>query len=470
MYGPADEEAVPDVRRPPSSQDAVDAGPAPVLLAEPAADAALGLRHNVSQLAGRLVGRRSTMRRDSLARLAADGFGLATSLVTATLTAHALGPAGKGYLATLTLLAMLIVVAFEAGIGDAMTVLVGLGRAELQEAAGATVRATLALAAGGLIAFLCLAAVVVAPLDGDDPVVLGLAGALVATGIWYSTLVSVLLTVKRVALVAALSAVSAAITTIVLAVLAIGSRLDPAGAVAASLAGSSVAALATAAGARRAGISLRPRHTRGYLGPALRLGLGFQVPSLLVVASSRLDLLLVYELSGATAAGTYSVALTIAALVVAIPTAIAYAAFPRLSRVDEAQARVLTARVLRHGIVGALLSALVLGAITPVVVPWAFGDRFNDAIAPTRILLLGSVAWSAQWLLGRCASARGATRMLVVSFGLGFAVMIGLDVILIPAHGALGAAVAALVSSTAGATVAGAIHIRSRTPPSRPRA
>ena len=56
------------------------------------------------------------MRRDSLERLLADGFALATSLVTATLTAHALGLDGKGYYATVTLLATLFVAAFEFGI------------------------------------------------------------------------------------------------------------------------------------------------------------------------------------------------------------------------------------------------------------------------------------------------------------------------------------------------------------------
>ena len=450
----------------PSNPVPVEAGPAPGAAADPS-QGAVG---PIASLAGRIAGQRATMRRDSLARLGADGFALATSIVTASLTAHALGPAGKGYFSTLTLLATLFVVAFEVGIGDAMIVLVGLGRAKLQQAARATTQATLALAVGGSVAFLGVAALVFGPIDGDERVVIALGAGLVAVGVWYSALASFLLSVQRMALVAGLSALGAATSTAVIVALAIGSRLDLQGAVAGCLCGTVVGALASAVAARRAGIALRPGRARGYMGEALRLGVGFQVPSLLVVAASRLDLLLVYELAGDAAAGTYSVALTIGALVMSIPTAVAYAAFPRLSRMDDAQARAFTARVLRDGMLGALASALALAALTPVAVPFVFGERFEPAIEPTLVLLLAALPWSAQWLLARCASARGATRMLVVSFGVGFALMIALDVALIPAHGQLGAAVAALVSSTVGAAVAGAMHASSRRRPRTPPA
>jgi len=108
------------------------------------------------------------MRRDTAARLAADVFALAASLLTATLTAQALGPAGKGYLATLTLLVSLFVVVFEVGIGDALIVMVGQGRAPLADAARATVQATLWLALVGTIAFAAVAVVVLGPVASAD--------------------------------------------------------------------------------------------------------------------------------------------------------------------------------------------------------------------------------------------------------------------------------------------------------------
>lgn len=412
----------------------------------------------------------SSMRRDSFARLLADGFALATSLVTATLTAHALGPDGKGYYASLMLLATLFVVASEFGIGDALVVLVGQGKAKLADAARATMHATLWLALAGTALFLGTAAAVFAPVRDGDVLVLGLSGALVAVGIWYSTLVSVLLAVQRIIVLAAASAVVSAVTAAVMVALALVYELDLQGAVVASLCGVAAGSVVTLLKARSAGIACAPRRVPGYLAPALRLGVGFQLPSLLVVAAARLDLLLVFTLAGATAAGRYSVALTIGALVVSIPTAIAYAAFPRVSKLDEAEARAFTGRVLRHGMLGALLTALALAAVTPLVVPWVFGEPFRDAVTPTLILLAAGVPWSGQWLLARCASARGTTAMLNWSFGLGFVVMLALDIALIPPYGETGAAVAALVSSCAGLLVAAVMHRGARRPSRTPSA
>ena len=410
------------------------------------------------------------MRRDSLARLLADGFALATSLVTATLTAHALGPDGKGYYATLMLLATLFVVASEFGIGDALVVLVGQGKAKLADAARATVHATRWLALAGTGVFLATAAAVFAPVRGGDVLVLALSGALVVAGVWYSTLVSLLLAVQRIVVLAAASAIVSAVTAGAMVLLAVAYELGLQGAVVASLCGVAAGAVVTLVQARKAGIACAPRRVPGYLAPALRLGVGFQLPSLLVVAAARLDLLLVFTLAGTAAAGRYSVALTIGALVVSIPTAIAYAAFPRVSKLEEAQARVFVARVFRHGMLGALLTALGLAALTPIVVPGVFGEPFRSAITPTLILLAAGVPWSGQWLLARCASARGATAMLNWSFGIGFGVMLGLDLVLIPPHGETGAAVASLVSSCVGLIVAAVMHRAARTAPRTPSA
>lgn len=410
------------------------------------------------------------MRRDTAARLAADVFVLATSLLTATLTAQALGPAGKGYLATLTLLVGLFVVIFEVGIGEALIVLVGLGRARLDEAVRATVQATLWLALVATIAFTAVAVVVLGPVANADRLALALGGALVAVGVCYSTLVSVLLATQRVALVAAVSAVGAAVTALAMSVAAVAFELDVEAAILASLCGAGVAAAACLVKLRAAEIVIKPCRAPGYLPGALRLGVAFQLPNLLIVAAARIDLLLVFEISGAAAAGRYSVALTVGALVTLVPTAVAYAAFARIANLAEPEARAFIGRVLRGGMLGALISALVLAAVVPVALPWVFGESFRPAVGPTLILLAGGTLGSGQLLLARLTSARGEPMILIASFALSFVVMIGLDLVLIEAHGETGAAVAALISSLVGLCVAAALYRRRPTRGSTPSA
>ncbi|MGI8622815.1 MAG: lipopolysaccharide biosynthesis protein [Solirubrobacteraceae bacterium] len=398
------------------------------------------------------------MRRDTAARLAADVFALAASLLTATLTAQALGPAGKGYLATLTLLVSLFVVVFEVGIGDALIVMVGPGRATLADAARATVQATLWLALVGTIAFAAVAVVVLGPVASADRLALALGAALVAVGVCYSTLVSVLLATQRVALVAAISALGAAVTAAVMSLAAIAFELDVEAAIFVSLCGAGIATAACVARLRAAQIAIKPTRAPGYLPGALRLGFAFQLPNLLIVAAARLDLLLVFEIGGAEAAGRYSVALTIGALVALVPTAVAYAGFARIANMAAPEARAFTGRALRRGMLGALASALLLAAVTPIGLPWVFGAGFRPAVGPTLILLAGGVLGSGQLLLARLTAARGEPRILIASFTLSFVVMIGLDLVLIEARGESGAAVAALISAFVGLSVAAALY------------
>jgi O-antigen/teichoic acid export membrane protein len=390
----------------------------------------------------------TSLARDSGARLAADAFALVASLVTATVTARALGPAGKGYYASLTLLATVLVAVCDVGIGDALIVLTGRGRASLTDAVSSTVRALLVLVPAGAVAFLLAGALLFDAGGADDRLTLLLGAALVATGICYSTLVSVPLAMQRVMTASGLSALAAGAAAAAALVLVAALGLGVEGAVLAALVGTAAALAATLAGLRAGRVSLRPRRARGYLGQAVRLGVPFQLSNLLVVAAARLDLLLVFKLSGAAAAGRYSVALTVGALVSAVPTALAYAAFPRLPR------------LLRTGVGAALAAAAVLAAVTPIVVPALFGQSFAAAVTPALVLLAAGVLYSAQWLLARAWSARGAPQALFVSFAASFVVMVALDFALIPGRGATGAALAALAASAAGAAVVGAYHWR----------
>ena len=406
------------------------------------------------------------MRRDTLARLAADIFALAASLLTATLTAQALGPSGKGFYATLTLLVTLFVVVFEAGIGEALIVLVGLGKTKLQDAARATVQATVCLAIAGATLFMVAAVVLLDPGANADRLALAIGAVLVGVGVCYSTLVSFLLAAQRVVAVAAAAAIGAAATAVAMALLAAFWELRVEGAVLASLCGVGLATATTIVKVRSVGLEVKPGRVPGYLPGAFRLGVAFQVPSLLVVAAARLDLLLVFELRGAAAAGRYSVALTIGALVALIPTAVAYAAFPRMSTMAEPEGRVFSGRVVRAGMTGAFVSALGLAAVTPVALPRVFGESFRPATGPTLILLAGSTLFSGQLLLARLSSARGRPQMLLASFTASFLVMIGLDLALIPRHAEAGAAMATLASSFVGLSVAAAFHWRARAGPS----
>jgi Na+-driven multidrug efflux pump len=92
--------------------------------------------------------------------------------------------------------------------------------------------------------------------------------------------------------------------------------------------------------------------------------------------------------------------------------------------------------------------------------PAMFGIGFKDAVTMALVLLPASVLQGLQWVICRLWAARGRGTLLLTSCGAMLVAMIALDIVLVPAHGGIGAAVASLVASAVGAAVALAGHRR----------
>ena len=395
-----------------------------------------------------------SLRRSSVARIFADASGLVFGVLGGIITARWLGPSGKGLFSSLTFLAALVMQAASVGLGDAAIVMVGQRKATVQQAVSVTATLTLVLAAVGTGVF-WLAAMVWFRDDLDavrSAILVATVGFPVSL---FAYVVSFMLSARQ-RLVA---------NSIVLATISAGTALGlvlfvavaPMGIAGGTLAGAFGAGAGLAVGwllLARAGLSLRPGWDRAYVGAALRYGVSVEASYLVTVMFLRVDVLFAYALAGPAAAGQYSVALTISALVALFPIAMSHATFPRLANVGEAEANDLTGQVCRYGVAAATIAAAVLGMATPVAVPLLFGRDFLPAVPPTLILVVGGILWATQWILCRAAAARGRPGLLLRSFGLGLVVMVGLDYVLIPWIGIVGAALSALAGPAAGLVLA----------------
>jgi O-antigen/teichoic acid export membrane protein len=395
-----------------------------------------------------------SLRQNSLARLVGDLLGIGFALVAATVAARLLGPAGKGYYSSLLLLGGLMIQLFSAGLGEAAIVLSGRGQTSLVTAASGTMAALLPLSLAAGLVFWWVSTVLLESADPERGVAVALGGVLVAVNTCYTTIVAFLIAKERVAVVALISVASTGSATVALWYFLAVRGDGLAAAILAAVLGAAVGLVATLAMVQRASISLRPRVPRDYLPAAFRLGVALQVSNLLVLLTARLDLILVYRLSGATEAGSYSVALTIGALVGSVPIAVSYASFPRLATLGDDEARALTQQVVRVGMAAAISAGAVLVVASPLVIPFVFGSEYSPAILPTLILIPAGILWSGQWLLCRAAAARGVPRPLLLSFAASFLAMLALDLALIRPLGAEGAALAAAAAPALGLVVA----------------
>ncbi|MDP1846711.1 MAG: oligosaccharide flippase family protein [Solirubrobacteraceae bacterium] len=393
---------------------------------------------------------RSTLLQGSLMRFASDGSGVLLGLVSTIVTARVLGPAGRGTLAALTFVTLLVAQCSTLGLGDAAVVRIGQAKASVQEALSSSLVAViLASLAGAVVVFLYA----VAQLPVDDPgiraaVAVGCATVVVtAVG---QLLLFVVYATQRVVAVSVLTMVMSTTAAAGIVVFVAVLDLDVFGGVLAGLVAASVGFGAAATMLCRARLRPRPRAAEGYLRPALHYGVRTQLANVLAYSSARLDLLFVYALASEAEAGIYSVALTLGTITGFVAVGLSFASFPRMAAMGDREALALTAQMTRIAVILGLALATILALGLSTLIAVLLGDDWNDVLAPGIVLLAANVLWGAQWLLSRALASRGDPGLLVRSFSLNLAVMVAADAILIPAAGAVGAAAGALVAAVAG--------------------
>lgn len=346
-----------------------------------------------------------SLTRSSLARSLADGVGVVLGLAAGVMAARWLGPDGKGLLASLTVLVLLVGLISTLGLGEAAIVWVGQKRTSLEQACSVTLTATLVASAGGMI-------------------VLWLAGAVSFAGDWPAMRVPLLIGVGAVPFYVLLRTISllldaqekvgsgSLVQVTQTGLTALGLALLV-GAGSLGLTGGSLAYLLGALGACLIGSALlgggrlvRPGWNWSYLKPAFRYGIAVEFSNLMIIAFLRGDLLLVYVLAGSAAAGYYSVALTTGALVSILPMALSTATFPRLARLDEGAADRLIAQVCRASTLVAVAGGASLAAVSPLAIPLLFGQDFSSAVMPAAILAFAGMVVSVQWILCYAQAAR----------------------------------------------------------------
>jgi O-antigen/teichoic acid export membrane protein len=167
-----------------------------------------------------------------------------------------------------------------------------------------------------------------------------------------------------------------------------------------------------------------------------------QLGNMLWLVNLRLDFIVLGALAGPAVLGVYAVASKFAELMRLPATAANYVLYPRFARaergVTDTEARWLIPRA------GALTTALapVLAVAAVIALPLLYGAAFRSAVVPACVLLIGlavegaaAVASAYLWGVGR-PGANSA------GMAAGVLATVTLDVLLIPRHGALGAAIA----------------------------
>ncbi|MBE0471968.1 MAG: polysaccharide biosynthesis C-terminal domain-containing protein, partial [Methyloprofundus sp.] len=163
------------------------------------------------------------------------------------------------------------------------------------------------------------------------------------------------------------------------------------------------------------------------------------------------DIILVKYITGDEAAGYYNVAFTIMVAVLLFP-GIVYQKFllPKMHRWAHHD-RALFYKVYRQGNVAMLILGLLAMALiwllSPLAIPFLFGDEYKDAVGLLTILALSAPILFVASSVGATLVTQEHMKTKVKLMGLVAIVNILLNLAFIPFYGAEGAAVSTLMSN-----------------------
>jgi O-antigen/teichoic acid export membrane protein len=368
---------------------------------------------------------------------------MALGTVVSVVASRVLGPAGRGQYAAAVAFAALITQFGNLGLHGSNTYLVGLDRTSFPPLLGNSL--LVGLGWGSVLGGVLYLASVTVEQSVVDPELRLLVAVMVPLTLTYMLLQNLAMAVERFDLFNRTEIMNASVTLVLALAIIAAAALTPSQLLGANLAGYVVAGVwVLAALVRRYGIAIR----RDLLRRGLRYGWRSYALSVAGFAVSRTDLFVVTSRLGDSAAGYYSVALTLIGLFSTFPAIVGQVLFPRLGTLPTLEERwrqtwrtVSWLGLLVFG--GAGCAAL----LAPLLIRVLFGAPFLDAVVPFRGLLFGAVFMALHVVLVQYLNSLGYP-VGVVGLWL-FAALLnwGLNLLLVPRLGLIGGAWASGLTS-----------------------
>jgi O-antigen/teichoic acid export membrane protein len=199
----------------------------------------------------------------------------------------------------------------------------------------------------------------------------------------------------------------------------------------------------------------RPRIADSSARLLARLALAMGAVQVVNLVSYRVELFILERHEGLAAVGIYSIAMQAAEAMWLVPAAVATAVTAPAVHESEDRAARLVARAAARGLLFTTAIAVAVGVAAPFAIPLALGEAFDRAAGPLLLLLPGIVLYAPVTILVVYLSVRrGRPRLSVVVALVGMATTVLAALVLIPALGARGAALASTIGYAGGAALA----------------
>jgi stage V sporulation protein B len=185
----------------------------------------------------------------------------------------------------------------------------------------------------------------------------------------------------------------------------------------------------------------------------LGIGLRGQAGNVLQFLNLRVDMLLIPALLQLPAVGVYLVAVRVAEVVTQVPNAVGSLVFPAVARQVETRNTDLTERAVRMSILVVTVEVTAVVVLTDAILAVAFGPEYAAAGPVLRILAVAMIPLSIARILAADLKGRGRPGLVSAIMLAALIITLVLDLLLIPAIGIVGAAIASLAAYTGSAAL-----------------
>ncbi|MEM2001614.1 MAG: polysaccharide biosynthesis C-terminal domain-containing protein, partial [Candidatus Methanomethylicaceae archaeon] len=198
-----------------------------------------------------------------------------------------------------------------------------------------------------------------------------------------------------------------------------------------------------------------------YLKNALRYGLIIHMSNILRFLSLRVNLFLVNSFSNPAAVGFYSISVGLTEKLWLISQAAAIVLFPKIAmEKDEIKKKEFTPIVARTVLWIMIFTALIIFLLSQWLISFLYSQTFLPAVAPLKILLLGTVAVGLSQIFGNDIAGRDRPVLNVYANITGFVSIIVLSILWIPKYGIKGAAWASTISYVFSSIITALFYVR----------
>jgi O-antigen/teichoic acid export membrane protein len=377
-------------------------------------------------------------------------FSLISGLLLSVLLTRELGPAGFGLFTSLAVIPLIIVSITNLGIRGASIFLLGQKKYAEQEIISA-ILALLALSsiAGILLSF-------VAYQVYDDPgftlLLIGLVLAVIPFRLAIIYIGGIFLGKDEIRKANQLNWPINLLNLLLAVVLVWGLKYDVTGAVVATLiANILVSIYAFVILSREARLKLR--FNLPIIKKLFGLGILYSASFFIIQLNYRIDIVLLEKMKDLQEVGLYSLGVNIAEQLWQIPLAVSIVLFSRTANTENpAEMTYKTIRLARASLILAVAVSIVIVIIAPWVVPAVFGKEFTPSVLLLQVILPGIVFLVIFRVLSGQLAGMGKPQLSIYIFAPALILNVGLNLLLIPSYGGLGAAIATNISYFAGAT------------------